>query len=105
MVARVTLAEVDLVRMGLEDAADLYRNSILPALHEQDGYLGGYALITPEGKALAMTFWATEDDAAAGVESGMYAENVEKFVTIFRSPPGRETYQVVVAEPPLVAVG
>ena len=24
-----------------------------------------------------------------------YAEQVEKFVTLFRSPPGRETYEVV----------
>src|SRR5580765_297700 len=105
MIARVTLAELDTVRMGLDDAIELYRENVLPSLHEHDGYEGGYVLATPEGKALALTFWATEVDAEAGLASGMYAANVEQFVTVFRSPPGRETYDVVVAEPPRLPVG
>jgi heme-degrading monooxygenase HmoA len=105
MVARVTLAEVDLVRTSLESVIELYRESVLPTLHEHDGYEGGYVLVTPEGKALALTFWETEEDAEAGLASGMYAANVERFVTVFRSPPGRETYDVVIAEPPWVPVG
>jgi heme-degrading monooxygenase HmoA len=105
MVARVTLAEVDLLRTSLEDAVELYRESVLPTLHDHEGYEGGYVLVTPEGKALALTFWATEEDAQAGLASGMYAANVERFVTIFRAPPGRETYDVVIAEPPRIPVG
>jgi len=35
MVARVTLAEVDAVRMRLDDAVELYRESVVPSLHEQ----------------------------------------------------------------------
>ena len=31
-------------------------------------------------------------------ESGYYAEQVRKFVTLFRSPPGRETYDVGIAD-------
>ena len=40
MVARVTLAEVDTVRVPLEDAIELYERSVLPALWEQDGLRG-----------------------------------------------------------------
>ncbi len=101
MIARVTLAEVDTVRMRLEDAIDLYRESVLPALHEQPGYEGAYVLATPQGKAMVMTFWRDDEAAAAGVASGFYAEQVEKFVTSFRSPPGREFYDVVIAEAPV----
>jgi heme-degrading monooxygenase HmoA len=101
MVARVTLAEVDAVRMSMDAAVELYRTSVLPALHLRDGYEGGYVLTTPEGKALVLTFWASEEAAAAGVDSGHYAAQVAKFVTLFRSPPGRETYDVAIAEAPL----
>lgn len=100
MVARVTLAEVDAVRMSMASALELYRTSVLPALHAQDGYEGCYVLTTAEGKALVVTFWADEDAADAGVGSGRYDEQVEKFVTIFRSPPGRETYDVSIADVP-----
>jgi heme-degrading monooxygenase HmoA len=103
MVARVTLAELDTVRMPLHDAIELYERSVLPALQEQDGYEGAYVLATPEGKALVLTFWEDEAAAHAGLESGFYAEQVEKFLTIYRTPPGRELYDVVVAEAPAVA--
>jgi heme-degrading monooxygenase HmoA len=100
MVARVTLAEVDTMRMRLDDAIDLYERSVLPALHEQPGYEGAYVLTTPQGKAVVLSFWEDDGAAAAGVASGFYAEQVEKFVTFFKSPPGREAYEVVIADAP-----
>jgi heme-degrading monooxygenase HmoA len=78
---------------------------VVPALREQDGYEGVYVLISPEGQALALTFWTDEEAAEAGIAGGrsFYAEQVEKFVTIYRAPPGRETYDVVLAETPTTA--
>ncbi len=104
MVARVTLAEVDTVRMRLDDAIELFKESVIPALHDQEGYAGAYVLATPAGKALTMTFWDSEDAADEGLASGFYRKQVEKFVTLFRAPPGRETYQVVAAEAPLAHI-
>jgi len=100
MVARVTLAEVDVVRQNLDRLVDFYRESVLPSQHSQDGYEGGYVLTTPEGKALVMTFWRNEDAAEAGMASGFYGEQVQKFVTVFKAPPGREMYDVAVADVP-----
>jgi heme-degrading monooxygenase HmoA len=100
MVARVTLAEVDVVRQSLGGLVELYKQSVLPAQHEQDGYEGGYVLTTPEGKALVVAFWRDEDAAEAGVASGFYGEQVQKFVTVFKAPPGREMYDVAVADIP-----
>jgi heme-degrading monooxygenase HmoA len=59
-------------------------------------------LLSPEGQALVLTFWETEEAAEAGLEGArsFYSEQVEKFVTIYGAPPGRETYNVVLAEEP-----
>lgn len=100
MVARVTLAEVDLVRTSLDAAITLYKESVLPAQHAQDGFEGGYVLTTPEGKALVMTFWRDDAAAEAGLASGFYDEQVQKFVTTYRAQPGRETYDVAIADVP-----
>ena len=100
MVARVTLAEVDVVRQGLAELVKFYEQSVMPEQHAQDGYEGGYVLTTPEGKALVLTLWRDEDAAAAGMASGFYGEQVEKFVTVFKAPPGREMYDVAVADVP-----
>ena len=102
MVARVTLAEVDVVRTNLDDLIEFYKHAVMPAQHEQDGYEGGYVLTTPEGKALVIAFWRDEAAAEAGVANGFYGEQVRKFVTVFKAPPGREMYDVAVADVPAV---
>jgi heme-degrading monooxygenase HmoA len=104
MVARVTLAEIDTVRSSLDDAIERFRSDVAPALHGEDGYAGCYVLATPDGKALVITFWRDADAADTGVASGFYRAQVARFgVTAFRAPPGRQTYDVVVAEPPVLA--
>jgi heme-degrading monooxygenase HmoA len=103
MVARVTLAEIDTLRIRLEDAVEHFRTAIVPPLEQQPGYRGVYALSTPDGSALVMSLWDDEAAADAGLASGFYAGQLEKFVTFYRSPPGRESYDVVVADIPAVA--
>ena len=107
MIARTTTADIDTVRMSVEDAVEVFRESVLPALNEQEGYEGSYVLLSPEGKALVLTFWASVEDADAGIAGArsFYAEQVAKFATIYRSPPGRDTYDVVLADAPAVTVG
>jgi heme-degrading monooxygenase HmoA len=96
MVARVTLAEIDTLRMSVDAAVELFRASVIPALHEQAGYAGGYVLTTPEGMALVLTLWESEEAAEAGVASGYYGEQVAKFITSFAVPHGRKTYDVAI---------
>jgi heme-degrading monooxygenase HmoA len=103
MIARVTLAEIDVVRMSIEDATRRFEELILPELRDRDGFAGVYVLATGEGKALVMTLWDNEETAEAGFASGFYEAQVEKFVTLFRAPAGRDTYRVLIAEQPAVA--
>ena len=79
MVARATMAEIDPVRMSIDDAVELFRESVVPALHDQEGYEGVYVLLSNEGKALVLTFWSTEEAADAGIAGGrgFYAEQIE----------------------------
>jgi heme-degrading monooxygenase HmoA len=102
MIARVTLAEVDAMRTSVDAAVERFHASVMPALEAQQGYAGCYVLTTPEGKALVVTFWRTAEAAEAGLASGLYGEQVDKFATIFRTPPGRETYEVSIARPPVL---
>ena len=106
MIARATNAEIDPVRMSIDQAVELFRDSVVPPQHEQAGYEGVFVLVSPEGQALVLTFWESEEAADVGLEGSrsFYAEQVEKFVTLYKAPPGRDTYQVVLAEEPAVLV-
>jgi hypothetical protein len=105
MVARVTLAEIDAVRMSVARAVEFFEQSVMPDLRDEPGYEGCYVLTTPEGKALVMTFWGDDEAADRSMASGLYATQVDKFVTLLRTPPGRETYEVSVADAPVLAAG
>jgi quinol monooxygenase YgiN len=105
MYARVTLLEIDTLRIDVEAAVDLFRQTVLPRLQELDGYEGIYVLTTPEGRAVLMTLWSNEEAAEAHAETGFYAEQLEQFMTLFRSAPGRERYEVAFADAPAHTLG
>ncbi|HZA79354.1 MAG TPA: hypothetical protein VE623_23490 [Acidimicrobiales bacterium] len=56
-----------------------------------------------KGKAALVSFWDTEEQADAGIVGGFYAETLARYVTLFAAPPGRERYEVLVADVPAVA--
>lgn len=103
MYARVTLLEIDPLRIDIADAVALYERDVVPVLAEQEGYAGAYVLTTPEGKALLMTFWETEEQADAQASGGFYSEQLARFATLYSAPPGRERYEVALVETPSVA--
>jgi len=100
MYARVTLLEIDTMRATVPAAVALFEREILPDLQAQDGYRGVYVLTTPEGQAALVSFWDTEKQADAGGPSGFYADTLARYVTLFAAPPGRERYDVPVADVP-----
>jgi len=106
MVVRATKAEIDVVRTNPTDAIALFRESVLPALHEEEGYEGCYVLLSEEGKMLVLSFWESDEAARATRLSGFYREQIEKFsdLVVFRQEAGREAYDVVLAETPREAI-
>jgi heme-degrading monooxygenase HmoA len=106
MVVRATEAEIDVVRTSPADAIAVFRESVLPALHEQDGYEGCYVLLSEEGKMLVLSFWESDEAARATRLSGFYQSQIDKLAdfVVYRQPPGREAYDVVIAETPQQAI-
>ena len=102
MYSRVTLLEIDTMRVGVDDAASLFREQVMPRMRAESGYEGAIALVTPEGKGMIVSFWDTEAEAAD--VSGFATAELDRYVTMFRSPPGRELYEVVFADMADVAV-
>jgi hypothetical protein len=100
--SRVTQLEIDTLRMDIDDAVELFRAEVLPHLREQDGYEGAVVLTAPDGKGILITVWDTAD--AADRASGFATEQLERNVTLFRAPPGREHYEVSFFELTGVAV-
>jgi heme-degrading monooxygenase HmoA len=107
MVARVILGDIDAVRTSVQNAVDVVRESVVPALRAQRGYAGMYLLLTEEGKALAITFWETEEAAETGVAGSrrLSEDQIDEFTAIYRSSPGRETYRVALADTPADPIG
>ena len=106
MVARVTLAEIDVVRRSPRGGIELFEESIVPALEQQEGYLGCYLFLSQEGKIAVITFWTDDESARASRLSGFYQEQVDKFTSefaLFKAKPGRDAYDVVVAHAPAEA--
>jgi hypothetical protein len=52
---------------------------------------------------MILTLWATEEAAAAS--AAFATGEVERYMTLFRAPPGRDHYEVAYAELPSVSVG
>lgn len=100
MYARTTQLEIDTLRMSMDSAIDMFEEAVLPDLRRQPGFRGVYVCATPEGKALLVSFWESEEAADASAEVGWYSQTLERFATLFRSAPGRERYEVRVAVPP-----
>jgi hypothetical protein len=102
MYSRVTLLDIDTLRVEVDDVLERFGNDVMPRVREAPGYEGVVVMLTPEGRGMIVSFW--ESEAAVEASAGLAANLVEEFVTIYRSPAGREHYEVVYVEPPKVAV-
>ena len=47
---------------------------------------------------MVISLWSTQDAAQSTVASGYYEAQLGKFLTVFRAVPGREQYEVVLAD-------
>jgi hypothetical protein len=104
MYARVTQLEIDTMRIDTDTAVGVYESEVVPDLRRQPGYAGVLVLANPEGTGTIITFWDTLEAAEDSSPTGFYAEVIEKFTTIFKSPPGRGRYEVRLVELPKAGI-
>jgi heme-degrading monooxygenase HmoA len=95
MYARVTTVQIQPGKM--EETIRIYRDSVVPAAKQQQGYKGVLMLADPNtGKGVSITLWETEAEMRAGEASSFYQEQLAKFASVFAAPPTRENYEVSV---------
>jgi hypothetical protein len=98
MYSRVTLLEIDTLRTTIEEAAELFKEDVLPRLREQHGFVGAVVLATADGKGMIITTWESEEAAAAA--AAFASAELGRYMTLFKAPPGREYYEVVFVDMP-----
>ena len=79
----------------LEEASQLYRESILPEVRQLPGFKGRMVLVDrSKGKVLALTLWESEADARASGEGSAFMQaSVAKFASFYAAPPVIEIYE------------
>ena len=98
MYARLTLLEIDTLRVDVGQAVDLFERQVLPELRELPEYAGVVVLTTPTGEAALVSFWHSAEAAEAGAVEGFYPETLARYMTLFKSPPGRARYEVALRD-------
>ena len=98
MYARVTTVQL---QPGAADEVTQYvRESVVPAAKQTQGFGGIEILVNPAtNKGIAITFWDSEADMAAGeASSGYYTQALAGAAQFFTAPPMREAFEVRIRE-------
>lgn len=103
MYARVTQFDIDIVQISGKAALERFREVVLPDLTAQPGYRGLLVLQSPEGRGMLVSFWESREAEEGGRASGYYEDQVRKFVTFYKQPPGREQFEVTYNDLPFTA--
>ena len=81
----------------IEEAARIYRESVVPAASQEQGYKGAILLVNPDAdKAISITIWDSFENMTSGQESGYVLEQFQKFAGMFAEPPDSEHFDVAV---------
>jgi len=98
MHARLVTSQFQLDK--LEEAIQLYRESILPVVRQLPGFKGYTGLVDrSRGKAVALTLWESEADARASGEGSAFMQaSLAKFAPLYAAPPVIEIYEVGLQE-------
>ena len=78
MFARLTLLEIDTVRVSMDEALDQFRNEVAPRFVSSPAICGVFVFSTPEGKGALLSLWETEEQAATEGDHEFYGQVLEK---------------------------
>lgn len=94
MFARLTKFQIKIDK--IDEGTELYKSSVVPAIKSEKGCQKIYLLIDPKtGKGVSITLWDSEEDVIANEESGLYQEQLVKFLGFLTEPSYiREGYEV-----------
>jgi hypothetical protein len=83
----------------IDQAKQIFEESVIPLCKNQKGYIGGYFLADRKsGRCIPITIWESEQDMLETERNAFFQEQIIKFMPFFKSPPVREGFEVVVSE-------
>jgi quinol monooxygenase YgiN len=83
----------------LDEAVQIYRDSVVPGTRQQPGFQGVLAVVDRSAnRAISITLWQTEAEAQASATGGHLQAQINKFASHLAAPPVVETFEVVVQE-------
>lgn len=81
--------------ISVDDAREIYDNSVIPVVKGEKGFIGGWLMISEDNdEGIAVALWESKEDAVAFEKGGLYQEQVKKFLPFIKSMEGRKYYNV-----------
>ena len=97
MYARVTSGQIQPAKM--EEAIQITKESIIPAIKQQQGFIGFTDLIDRgTGKVMFITRFETEADMQAGMRNGFVQQQLAKLAPLIVGTPVIDSYEVLFHE-------
>ena len=89
-------ATVQIQSGKMQEAIDIFNNSVVPAAKAQKGWQGSYLMTdASSGKGLAISVWEMEADMLAGESSGgYYQQQIAKFASVMSGTLALEHYEL-----------
>jgi len=79
----------------LDEAAKLYKETIIPVVKSQKGFNSNYFCFDREtGKAVSVAFWDSKQDIIDDEESGQQQERLIMFKDFLAEPFTRDIYEI-----------
>jgi len=97
MYARITSGQIEPAKM--EEAIQIAKESVFPAIKQQQGFLGFTDLIDRNtGKVMLITRFETEADMQAGMRNGFVQQQLAKLAPLIVGTPTVDSYEVLAHE-------
>ena len=88
----ITKAKPDI---SIDEVRKVWDENVIPAIKNQKGYIGGFLLASEKrDQAISVALWESKDDAVAIQTSGLYQEQLKKFMPFIESIEDRKFYDV-----------
>lgn len=93
MFARTTTMQLKIA--FIDEALEIYKNSIVPAAQAQKGLVElKFLLDRSSGRAMAIAIWETEEYAKANEQNHYYQEQLVKLMSFYAYPPIKEGFEI-----------
>jgi heme-degrading monooxygenase HmoA len=90
---------MEMLPIDVAEAVRTYRDRVVPAGSEKEGFRGAWMLTDPEtGEGLSISLWQSADDMLASEDSDFHHQELGELEDFLISAPVRKHYEVSVKE-------